>query len=139
VVTQYHSIHARDFLFTFHRNCVSLLYAYRVRDTASYLSKRVKAGFLYSATYMADQKQRASTISEVAVDWQEQLEHFQLFFQSVHASALLQSWRKERSGRSWGKTWRGTTGEQRGTKFGNKINFRLVPKIRVIFWWIKIC
>jgi len=30
--------------------------------------KKVKVGFLYSATYMVDQEQRASTISEVAVD-----------------------------------------------------------------------
>jgi len=33
--------------------------------------KEVKVGFLYSATYMVDQEQRALTISEVAVDWQE--------------------------------------------------------------------
>jgi len=32
---------------------------------------KVKVGFLYSATYMADQEQRALTISEVAVNWQE--------------------------------------------------------------------
>jgi len=32
---------------------------------------KVKVGFLYSATYMVDQEQRALTISEVAVDWQE--------------------------------------------------------------------
>ena len=31
----------------------------------------VKVGFLYSATYMVDQEQRALTISEVAADWQE--------------------------------------------------------------------
>ena len=32
---------------------------------------KVKVGFLYSSTYMVDQEQRALTISEVAVDWQE--------------------------------------------------------------------
>ena len=32
---------------------------------------KVKVGFLYSATYTVDQEQRASTILEVAVDWQE--------------------------------------------------------------------
>ena len=32
---------------------------------------KVKVGFLYSATYTADQEQRALTISQVAVDWQE--------------------------------------------------------------------
>jgi len=32
---------------------------------------KVKVGFLYSATYMVDHEQRALTISEVAVDWQE--------------------------------------------------------------------
>jgi len=32
---------------------------------------KVKVGFLYSATYMVDQEQRALTISEVAVDCQE--------------------------------------------------------------------
>jgi len=37
----------------------------------SYLKVKVKVGFLYSATYMVDQEQRALTISEVAVDWQE--------------------------------------------------------------------
>jgi len=31
----------------------------------------VKVRFSYSATYMVDQEQRALTISEVAVDWQE--------------------------------------------------------------------
>jgi len=31
----------------------------------------VKVWFLHSATYMVDQEQRALTISEVAVDWQE--------------------------------------------------------------------
>jgi len=34
---------------------------------------KVKVGFLCSATYMVDQEQRALTISEVAVDWQEPL------------------------------------------------------------------
>jgi len=33
--------------------------------------KKVKVGFLYSTTYMVDHEQRALTISEVAVDWQE--------------------------------------------------------------------
>jgi len=33
--------------------------------------KKVMVGFLYSATYMVDHEQRALTISEVAVDWQE--------------------------------------------------------------------
>jgi len=32
---------------------------------------KVKVGFLYGATYMVDQEQRALTVSEVAVDWQE--------------------------------------------------------------------
>ena len=32
---------------------------------------KVKVGFLYSATYMVDHEQRALTISEVEVDWQE--------------------------------------------------------------------
>jgi len=32
---------------------------------------KVKVGFLYSTIYMVDQEQRALTISEVAVDWQE--------------------------------------------------------------------
>jgi len=32
---------------------------------------KVKVGFLHSTTYMVDQEQRALTISEVAVDWQE--------------------------------------------------------------------
>jgi len=32
---------------------------------------KVKVGFLYSATYTADQEQRALTISQAAVDWQE--------------------------------------------------------------------
>ena len=33
--------------------------------------KKVKVGFLYSATYMVDQEQCALTISVVAGDWQE--------------------------------------------------------------------
>jgi len=33
--------------------------------------KKVKVWFLYSATYMVDHEQRALTISEVAVDWQD--------------------------------------------------------------------
>ena len=36
------------------------------------LTVEVKVGFLYSATYMVDQEQRALTISEVAVDRQGQ-------------------------------------------------------------------
>ena len=32
---------------------------------------KVKVGFLCSTAYMVDQEQRALTISEVAVDWQE--------------------------------------------------------------------
>jgi len=32
---------------------------------------KLKVGFLHSATYMVDHEQRALTISEVAVDWQE--------------------------------------------------------------------
>jgi len=39
--------------------------------TKSILKVKVKVGFLYSATYMVDHEQRALTISEVAVDWQE--------------------------------------------------------------------
>ena len=34
-------------------------------------TKKVKVGYLYSATYVVDQEQRTLTISEVAVDWQE--------------------------------------------------------------------
>ena len=36
-----------------------------------FCSLKVKVAFLYSAAYMVDQEQRALTISEVAVDWQE--------------------------------------------------------------------
>jgi len=40
-------------------------------ETQDFYIQLVKVGFLYSATYMVDQEQRALTISEVAVDWQE--------------------------------------------------------------------
>ena len=39
--------------------------------TACCRKVKVKVVFLYSATYMVDQEQRALTISEMAVDWQE--------------------------------------------------------------------
>jgi len=42
-----------------------------VQGNRSFRKPKVKGGFLYSATCMVDQEQRALTISEVAVDWQE--------------------------------------------------------------------
>ena len=37
----------------------------------SVLKVKVKVGFFHSATHMVEPEQRALTISEVAVDWQE--------------------------------------------------------------------
>jgi len=42
-----------------------------LRIVRSDVKVKVKVGFLYSATCMVDQEQRALAISEVAIDWQE--------------------------------------------------------------------
>jgi len=49
---------------------VQMVIEQRLKFRLTHIKVKVKVGFLYSATYMVDQEQRALAISEVAVDWQ---------------------------------------------------------------------